>query len=1509
MSDYENWRNPFAMGAVALLCLGGSDDRASRPAQQALYKPRYYVPDGPQADMLRSGRITNLTIRCSAHWQTVTARNIIAVVPAAGTLSITNSAAATPIALAAPYDSMSVVTGLAPGADDAIDAAFLLNTLRHYAANPPQRPLLFCFIDAYHINQLGSRALFTLLTATSDDATRRDYEKLDSRTIADYRALARQMDELGNGPPALDSLWDKSKYRQLQRCIKDELGPGIIELRENNGSLRLRIQKLEAELRDTPENKTYRKTVAELHKKLQKQTAELRFKNNLLTQILTKTPITAEYRAPAVKLWNRTRERVMRQLASSEGLAGTYAKLDSLRAEINHTLGQPPEERPVEFVMGFDFSDGGTKSAPGLWCAHLLSKQTITARTFTRWIKSQIRGNGALADSPLLQNALNIPATQGSESPLGFNPSDSGLITSPAESFLMSAVTWRTVDGIRPWIDTPADTFERIRWDRLENQIALTSQMLNLLINSGTFEPEPFSAGRNRRAQWRCPRGTIVRESLAETVPRTPEPDMLVTFLTATKNWDGFAPGRGIRRNEFITTAPDGSFRFQPIPRSESIWLNAGRVEAFRLDENGAIIRAISDSASMLAGRVSSEVNLYNDPDDTPVRAVTFRCAELNGPIFFDPRFLEPLNVFQLIDTKRGGTPKRFHFSIHRGQMFGLLMPDTRWQLILQTWSAAKRMSLMNVDTNLLTDAKMTPRDALKRGFGINQKLPSIPSHLSTIDLHAIDVWRRDKYARAGIISKPIDELLADTDKRLKEIERALADDDGAALHRESAAALAGELRAYNAIRATADDITRGAVFLMLLLVPFAVVVERLVIAATKIGLRIAGAAAIFSGMTAILWSFHPAFRITSQPIIILMAFSILLLSMVVIIIIMRKFENDLTELRSGRAEAGAARTARSGIIGSAVWLGIANMRKRKLRTALTATTIILITFSLLCFSSTSAYQTRRELTLKNVPPPGFSGVLIHLPGMQAMARNAERVIANLVPEAEVAPRFWLTKSYEPEWRLHAVNPATGAQISLKAALGLSTNEIHAANPGRLMLNRRKTATGSGCYISTANANNLGIKPGGKINLAGKEFILAGTFDGARIGRELRMIDGQSLLPFDYTMVSERYSIQAEIISQLASGSALQVQQNTPHVSGDDVIILPAEFVRRNGGYLRSIALPARDNSGAVKLAARLMDILAFPMYCTTDDGVKAMVSTPLIAHPPRSMLVPLLIAALIIFNTMLNSVAERKGEIHIYTSLGLAPRHVGVLFVAEALTYGLIGTISGYILGQGLATVLAHFNLMGGITLNYSGTNVIMTMGLVLLVVVLSAIVPAIMAGRLAAPGENMRWKVPQPADGCISDLLPFTVTAEAAGGLAAFVYEFLEAHSEGSIGTFSTDNLAIIPPTAQKSERGSANGAEPTAIVAGISGTVWLAPYDLGVRQHFELTISPDEENICGIHIRLIRETGQERTWWRLNRAFLADIRKQLLGWRRVPAERVMLYVENAEQFNQPAAVESLS
>ena len=125
-----------------------------------------------------------------------------------------------------------------------------------------------------------------------------------------------------------------------------------------------------------------------------------------------------------------------------------------------------------------------------------------------------------------------------------------------------------------------------------------------------------------------------------------------------------------------------------------------------------------------------------------------------------------------------------------------------------------------------------------------------------------------------------------------------------------------------------------------------------------------------------------------------------------------------------------------------------------------------------------------------------------------------------------------------------------------------------------------------------------------------------------------------------------------------------------------------------------------------------------------------------------------LLIAGLIIFNTMMGSIAERRREIHVYTSLGLAPMHVGALFVAEAMTYGLIGTVFGYVIGQGVGTAMLKLGWLGSATLNYSGTSAMLTMGLILLIVFVSALVPARLASKIAAPSIDRTWKVPQPKD-----------------------------------------------------------------------------------------------------------------------------------------------------------------
>ena len=97
-----------------------------------------------------------------------------------------------------------------------------------------------------------------------------------------------------------------------------------------------------------------------------------------------------------------------------------------------------------------------------------------------------------------------------------------------------------------------------------------------------------------------------------------------------------------------------------------------------------------------------------------------------------------------------------------------------------------------------------------------------------------------------------------------------------------------------------------------------------------------------------------------------------------------------------------------------------------------------------------------------------------------------------------------------------------------------------------------------------------------------------------------------------------------------------------------------------------------------------------------------------------KNLFIPILIAALIVLNTMMGSVYERFKEIGIYSSVGLAPMHIAFLFMAESCVYAVLGTVSGYLFGQSVAKLLIWGGWLSGFTLNYSSLSAISSSALV---------------------------------------------------------------------------------------------------------------------------------------------------------------------------------------------------
>src|SRR5690606_11195337 len=151
----------------------------------------------------------------------------------------------------------------------------------------------------------------------------------------------------------------------------------------------------------------------------------------------------------------------------------------------------------------------------------------------------------------------------------------------------------------------------------------------------------------------------------------------------------------------------------------------------------------------------------------------------------------------------------------------------------------------------------------------------------------------------------------------------------------------------------------------------------------------------------------HPAFELAMTPFIILLAFIILALTVVVTAFLSSKFEQEIKRLKQGVHFEDVGRLS---TITAALGLGIANMRRRPMRTALTCVTLILLTFTVLSFTSVTANITNFARPYgddKN--PPAYAGLMVRQPDWSAIQEAAANSMQSEFRQrfGSVARRAW----------------------------------------------------------------------------------------------------------------------------------------------------------------------------------------------------------------------------------------------------------------------------------------------------------------------------------------------------------------------------------------------------------------------------------------------------------------------------------------------------------------------
>jgi len=124
---------------------------------------------------------------------------------------------------------------------------------------------------------------------------------------------------------------------------------------------------------------------------------------------------------------------------------------------------------------------------------------------------------------------------------------------------------------------------------------------------------------------------------------------------------------------------------------------------------------------------------------------------------------------------------------------------------------------------------------------------------------------------------------------------------------------------------------------------------------------------------------------------------------------------------------------------------------------------------------------------------------------------------------------------------------------------------------------------------------------------------------------------------------------------------------------------------------------------------------------------------------------VPLLIVIANVLLSMLSIVRERRREIFIFMCVGFNPRHIALVFLAEAIVYGLLSGGFGYVAGLAtfrlLSAFAAHQNLMVREKLEWYWSY--LAIALAVTISILGAIKPSMDAAYLFAPTEVRRLKI----------------------------------------------------------------------------------------------------------------------------------------------------------------------
>ncbi len=1087
----------------------------------------------------------------------------------------------------------------------------------------------------------------------------------------------------------------------------------------------------------------------------------------------------------------------------------------------------------------------------------------------------------------------------------------------------LPGVTLGTIDDGRRLVDTPDDTLSRMRLDMLAQQIRYREGEYAGLANLAlafAYWKGPFVSSPLENKMCRVEGRVVWLDSKTDYTPNRG----LAGGLVALKTYRNDRQIAGLRAAPVMLTAQDGSYVFDGLVDVTS-GLGFSRVV---LDAFGAATRrfleqnpdAIAEYRAVMSKLGNEPAETSEDgailfaidqarPQEQPFRAniagpvqylspVVFPCKPITLYGLTEPRGFLGLQDVEILDVATNSAPFQFGVSysddvkddIEENCITLWTDPTLRVRLTLGLGAKEKRLLLIN----------NSPEDPIGKGYKL-QEIETIPSWTldSTRGMWHLDEERLQQFARHGVRNARVESLHREASGYLEVAESALESRDYAAYRQASERCWALETGAYGELLSMANNMIRGVLFYLLLLLPFSYCLERLVLNAGTISGRIWGMTGIFVASFVLLAIIHPAFRFTLTPMLVLIAFIILSLAVSVSALVLSKFDRMLIDRKQATLGAHEDIQALGNVAMRSLDLGIANIRRRPQRAFLTGLTIVLVTFTLLSFTSIVP-ETGISRLRHRQGEPVYKGLLSRdrtwAPLPAPLYESLQRAYGKPGMDSVVAGRAWhysdaagmLSKIDLTLAPADSAKPGEAPPLFVAEALvGMEPSEARISGVAQTLVAGRwfEESDESGVILPGHVATSLGLGEkdlGRPMRLFGRDMPLIGIVDEKKFDA-LRDIDGEPLTPVNFAQ-------QQFLDAQQAGEQTVPTIREYVHWPVNRVAIVPFKTIRSLGLTLRSVAVrTGTDLDPDVEAVAYVRRSNLTLLACDGRDvTLYASLNRNRLSGAGQTI-VPLLLGFMMVLGAMLGSVYERQREIFVYNSVGLSPTHVASLFLAESAVYATLGAAAGYLLGNGLSKLLQITGVLSHIGLNYSAGSTVFVTVLTMGIVLASAIYPARLAFQAALPSRRKVFEGFESDDSAGTDriafYLPFVSAPTTVFAMQAYVHEFLESVQGASVGQLSVDDLRV-----------SADGCAGRAAPA-LHFRAWLAPFDLGISHDAELRIVfREDRGVYQCHLTATRNSGDQQNWRRLLPRFLLSLRKQLLLWRILAPEEQLKYRQRA-------------